>query len=58
MSKLIKDSSYDQDKDLLRSQFVEQYSSSKGWDASKLTNEQLKEIKDQQGYKNPGMILG
>lgn len=58
MSKLINDSSHAQDKDALRRQFVEKYSQTKGWDISSLTNEQLKEIKDQQEYKNPGMILG
>lgn len=58
MSQLINDSSKHQDKDALRSEFMEKYSSTKGWDIKSLTNEQLKEIKDQQGYKNPGMILG
>lgn len=58
MSKLINDSKYEQDKDSLRTEFLEKYSKSKGWDIKNLTNEQIKEVKEQKGWTNPGMILG
>ena len=40
-----------------REKFVKEYAYSKGWDINNLTNEQLQEIKSQEGYKNPGMLL-
>jgi hypothetical protein len=40
-----------------REKFIKEYSNEKGWDHENLTNEQLKEIKSQEGYKNPGMLL-
>jgi hypothetical protein len=48
----------DQEVNMLREQFVNDYSKNKGWDRASLTTEQLIEIKDQKGYKTPGMILG
>lgn len=44
-------------KDEFRENFIKEYASKKGWDVEKLTTEQLKEIKSQDGYKNPGMLL-
>ena len=44
--------------EMLREQFVSQYANNKGWDRTKLTTEQLIEIKDQKGYKTPGLIIG
>jgi len=46
-----------QDKSQIREQFIEKYAEKKGWDIENLTTEQLKEIKSQEGYKNPGMLL-
>ncbi len=48
----------DSEVNMLREQFVHNYSKDKGWDRANLTTEQLIEIKDQKGYKTPGMILG
>ena len=39
-----------------KNKFIKEYTSKKGWDIDNLTTEQLKEIKSQQGYKNPGML--
>ena len=41
----------------LRERFVSEYSRKKGWDKSSLSPNQMLEIVDQKGYKNPGMIL-
>jgi hypothetical protein len=41
----------------LRSKYIEQYCSMKGWDSSSLKNEQLAEIINSSGYKRQGIIL-
>jgi hypothetical protein len=43
---------------LLREQFIVTFVRQKGWDLTSLTNEQLAELKEQKGYKTPGLILG
>ena len=48
----------EQEVSLLRERFITEYSVNKGWNRSTLTTEQLLEIKEQKGYKTPGMILG
>jgi len=40
-----------------KKKFIKEYATKNGWDIDNLTTEQLKEIKSQQGYKNPGMLL-
>jgi predicted rRNA methylase YqxC with S4 and FtsJ domains len=56
----IKQSGYISDMGLTEQQqmFFKNYVDKKGWDISNLTNEQIKEIKNQKSYKNPGMIFG
>ena len=41
----------------LREKFVVEYSRKKGWDKGQLSPTQMLEIVQQNGYKNPGMIL-
>ena len=57
MEQLINDSGSNLDKETLRAKFLEEYIIDKGWVKETLTNEQLKEIKSQKGYKHPGMLL-
>lgn len=45
------------DMEMLRENFINQYAKKKGWDPKKLTTEQLFEIQQQKGYKSPGMLL-
>jgi len=45
------------DKKEIRAKFIKEYSNQQGWDIDNLTTEQMKEIKSQEGYKNPGMLL-
>lgn len=45
------------DMNFLREKFVTEYSRKKGWDKSNLTPTQMLEIAQQNGYKNPGLIL-
>ena len=40
----------------MQQQFYVQYAKTKGWDITSLTNEQITEIKSQNGFN--GMILG
>lgn len=40
-----------------RENFIKNYATNKGWNIDNLTNEQLKEIKSQPDFKNPGMLL-
>lgn len=44
--------------ELLRERFINQYSIDRGWDPKNLTTQQLLEITQHKGYKNPGLILG
>ena len=46
-----------EDENMLREKFVMDYSRKKGWDKENLTPTQMLEIVQQNGYKNPGMIL-
>ena len=57
--KLIKTTSNIEKNDLkmLREKFIADYARKKGWDKSNLSPNQLLEIVEQRGYKNPGMLL-
>jgi hypothetical protein len=41
---------------ILREKFINEYARKKGWDKNSLTPNQLLEIVEQRGYKNPGLI--
>lgn len=41
----------------LKEKFKIKYCAKKGWNPLELTNDQLNEITNQKGYKNPDMIL-
>lgn len=41
---------------ILRDQFVNVYSETKGWDKKDLTLEQISEIRAHKQWKNPGLI--
>lgn len=45
-----------EDLTMLRERFITDYARKKGWDKSNLTQEQLLEIIQSNGYKNPGII--
>lgn len=45
------------DENFLREKFINDYSKNKGWDKNNLTPTQMLEIVQQNGYKNPGMLL-
>jgi hypothetical protein len=42
----------------LREKFLHEYARQKGWDPSNLSPNQMIEIVEQNGFKNPGLILG
>ena len=44
------------DMTMLREKFITEYARKKGWDKNRLTTEQLLEIVQNNGYKNPGII--
>lgn len=44
------------DMNILREKFITEYTRKKGWDKNNLSPNQLLEIVEQKGYKNPGMI--
>jgi hypothetical protein len=44
------------DMTMLREKFITEYARKKGWDKNHLTTEQLLEIVQSNGYKNPGII--
>lgn len=46
-----------QDETFLREKFISDYTRLKGWDKENLSPTQMLEIVQQNGYKNPGMIL-
>jgi hypothetical protein len=56
----IKNTNYltDDELNLLREKFVNEYSKEKGWNSKELTTSQMFEITSQKGYKTPGLILG
>lgn len=58
-SELIKSSSLSQDElNMLREKFLNEYSKNKGWNPNELSTSQMLEIVSQKQYKNPGLILG
>ena len=58
MEKLIKSTNNlsKDDMTMLREKFITEYARKKGWDKTRLTTEQLLEIAQSNGYKNPGII--
>lgn len=46
-----------QDETFLREKFITEYVRRKGWDKENLSPTQMLEIVQQNGYKNPGLIL-
>jgi hypothetical protein len=58
-SELIKNSSLSQEElNLLREKFLNEYSKEKGWNPNELSTNQMLEIVSQKQYKAPGLILG
>jgi hypothetical protein len=58
-SELIKNSSLSQEEiNLLREKFLNEYSKEKGWNPKELSTNQMLEIVSQKQYKTPGLILG
>jgi hypothetical protein len=58
-SELIKNSSLSQEElNLLREKFLNEYSKEKGWNPNELSTNQMLEIVSQKQYKTPGLILG
>jgi len=56
--KMIKNDKISQDdQNMLRERFISEYARKKGWDKSNLSPTQMLEIVQQNGYKNPGLIL-
>lgn len=41
----------------LREKYIHEYSKKKGWNSNNLSPDQLLEIVESNGYKNPGMLL-
>ena len=41
----------------LREKYIHEYSKKKGWNFDSLSSEQLLEIVQSNGYKNPGILL-
>ena len=46
------------DTNLLREKFIADYARQKGWDKERLSPDQMLEIVEQGGFKNPGLIFG
>ncbi len=58
-NELIKNSNLTQDElNLLREKFLNEYSKEKGWNPKELSTNQMLEIVSQKQYKTPGLILG
>ena len=56
---LIRNSSLSKEEtDLLRENFINEYSKNKGWNSKELSTNQMLEIVSQKQYKSPGLILG
>lgn len=56
---LIKNSNLSQEElNLLREKFLNEYSKEKGWNPKELSTNQMLEIVSQKQYKTPGLILG
>lgn len=59
MDNIIKNNSLSNEEiNLLREKFVNEYSKSKGWNPKELTTSQMLEIVNTREYKSPGLILG
>lgn len=43
---------------MLRERFINDYARKKGWDNTNLSPNQMLEIVEQRGYKNPGIVFG
>lgn len=43
---------------MLRERFINDYARKKGWDKTNLSPNQMLEIVEQRGYKNPGIVFG
>lgn len=48
----------DDEVNLLREKFINEYSTQKGWNPNELTTKQMLEITSQKGYQAPGLLLG
>lgn len=46
------------DVNLLREKFIADYARQKGWDKERLSPDQMLEIVEQKGFRNPGLIMG
>jgi hypothetical protein len=46
------------DQKLLKERFISEYARKKGWDKTNLSPDQLMEIVQQKGFRNPGLING
>jgi hypothetical protein len=58
-NELIKNSNLTQEElNLLREKFLNEYSKNKGWNPKELSTNQMLEIVSQKQYKSPGLILG
>jgi hypothetical protein len=58
-NELIKNSNLTQEElNLLREKFLNEYSKEKGWNPKELSTNQMLEIVSQKQYKSPGLILG
>jgi hypothetical protein len=58
-NELIKNSNLTQEElNLLREKFLNEYSKEKGWNPKELSTNQMLEIVSQKQYKTPGLILG
>lgn len=58
-SELIRNSNLSQNElNLLREKFINEYSKNKGWNPKELSTNQMLEIVSQKQYKTPGLILG
>ena len=58
-NELIKNSNLSQEElNLLREKFLNEYSKEKGWNPKELSTNQMLEIVSQKQYKTPGLILG
>jgi hypothetical protein len=56
---IIKNYSLSQEElNLLREKFINEYSKNKGWNPNELSTNQMLEIVSQKQYKTPGLILG
>ena len=58
-NELIRNSNLTQEElNLLREKFLNEYSKEKGWNPKELSTNQMLEIVSQKQYKTPGLLLG